>query len=89
MAPPARRCKVRRGGSKSRLRVIGRVLDEQILTLYVRGMTTRDISTAIQEMYGAEVSPATVSQVTEGVYEQVITWQNRPLDTLIFHLSCF
>ena len=58
------------------------LLDEQILSLYARGMTTRDISAAIQEMYGAEVSPTIVSQVTEAVYEQVITWQNRPLETL-------
>ena len=58
------------------------LLDEQILSLYARGMTTRDISATIQEMYGAEVSPTIVSQVTEAVYEQVITWQNRPLETL-------
>ena len=66
------------------------LLDEQILSLYARGMTTRDISATIQEMYGAEVSPTIVSQVTEGVYEQVITWQNRPLETLypIVYLDC-
>ena len=66
------------------------LLDEQILSLYARGMTTRDISVTIQEMYGAEVSPTIVSQVTEGVYEQVITWQNRPLETLypIVYLDC-
>ena len=49
-------------------------LDGQILILDARGMTTRDISATIQEMSGVEVPPTIVSQVTEGVYEQVITW---------------
>jgi transposase-like protein len=53
-------------------------------------MITRDISAAIQEMSGAEVSPTIVSQVTEGVYEQVFIRQNRLLDTLypIIYLDC-
>ena len=45
---------------------------------------------AIQEMYEAEVSPTIILQVTEGVYEQVITWQDRLLKTLypIVYLDC-
>ncbi len=57
-------------------------LDQQILTLYARGMTTRDIAEAIHEMYGAEVSPTLISKVTDAVYDEVRTWQNRPLDRL-------
>ncbi len=57
-------------------------LDQQILTLYARGMTTRDIAEAIHEMYGAEVSPTLISKVTDAVCDEVRTWQNRPLDRL-------
>ncbi len=57
-------------------------LDQQILTLYARGMTTRDIAEAIHEMYGAEVSPTLISKVTDAVYDEVRTWQNCPLDRL-------
>ncbi len=57
-------------------------LDQQILTLYARGMTTRDIAEAIHEMYGAEVSPTLISKVTDAFYDEVRTWQNRPLDRL-------
>lgn len=66
------------------------VLDEQILSLYARGMTTRDIVSTIEEMYGAQVSHSIVSKVTDSVIEQVKTWQNRPLNRLypILYLDC-
>ena len=54
--------------------------DDQILTLYARGMTTRDIAATFEEMYGAEVSHGLIAQVTEAVWETVQTWQSRPLD---------
>ena len=57
-------------------------LDEQILALYARGMTTRDIAEAIREMYGAEVSHSVISGVTEAVIDEVKRWQSRPLDSL-------
>ena len=65
-------------------------MDEQILSLYARGMSTRDIVGAFDEMYGAEISPGLVSQVTNAVMEQVIEWQNRPLDAVypIVYLDC-
>lgn len=56
------------------------VMDEQIMALYSKGMTTRDIVATFKEMYGAEVSPSLISRVTESVYERVIEWQARPLD---------
>jgi putative transposase len=54
--------------------------DEKILSLYARGMTTREIQGHLQEMYQVEVSPSLISEVTEGVIEQARIWQNRPLE---------
>lgn len=56
--------------------------DDQILALYAKGMSTRDIVAAFEEMYGAEVSPTLVSKVTEAVLERVQEWQSRPLEAL-------
>jgi len=55
-------------------------VDDMILSLYSRGMTTRDIHAHIAEVYGAEVSPALVSTVTDVVADEITEWQNRPLD---------
>jgi putative transposase len=60
-------------------RRIGQV-DDMILSLYARGMTTRDIQAHLAEVYGAEVSPALVSRVTDVVAEEITAWQTRPLD---------
>jgi putative transposase len=54
--------------------------DDKILSMYARGMTTREIQGHLQEMYGVEVSPTLVSEVTDGVLEEVKAWQNRPLE---------
>lgn len=64
--------------------------DEQILALYARGMTTRDIAATFKEMYGAEVSHSLISKVTEAVIDEVNSWQNRPLETVypILYLDC-
>jgi len=56
--------------------------DEKIISLYSRGMTTRDIQEQLQELYGVEVSPALISNVTNEVIEEVKTWQSRPLDKI-------
>ena len=55
-------------------------VDEMILSLYARGMTTRDIHAHLAEIYGVEVSPALVSAVTDVVADEITEWQNRPLD---------
>ena len=55
-------------------------VDDMILSLYARGMTTRDIHAHLAEIYGAEVSPALVSAVTDVVTDEITEWQNRPLD---------
>ena len=53
--------------------------DDKIISIYARGMTTRDIQAHLQEMYGVEVSPTLVSQVTDAITEEITLWQNRPL----------
>jgi putative transposase len=54
--------------------------DDKILSMYSRGMTTRDIEAHLHEIYGVDVSPTLVSQVTEAVVDEVRTWQSRPLE---------
>ena len=54
--------------------------DDKIIALYARGMTTRDIQAHLEEIYGVDVSPTLVSQVTNAIQEEVVLWQNRPLD---------
>lgn len=56
--------------------------DDKIIALYARGMTTRDIQAHLEEMYGVEVSPTLISQVTRAVQEEITLWQNRPLDEI-------
>ena len=56
--------------------------DDKIISMYARGMTTRDIQTHLEEIYGVEISPSLVSRVTDAVTEEVRLWQNRPLDEL-------
>ncbi|HEU0119764.1 MAG TPA: IS256 family transposase [Bryobacteraceae bacterium] len=57
-------------------------LDEKIIALYARGMTVRDIQAQLEEMYGVEVSPGLISEVTDAVLDEVKGWQNRPLDCM-------
>jgi putative transposase len=56
--------------------------DDKIISMYARGMTTRDIEGHLKEIYGVEVSPALVSQVTEAVNEEVKRWQSRALEPI-------
>ncbi|MSN26843.1 MAG: IS256 family transposase [Geobacter sp.] len=56
--------------------------DDKIISLYSRGLTTREIQGHLEEIYGVEVSPALISIVTDAVAEEVKAWQNRPLDAL-------
>ncbi len=57
-------------------------LDQQILSLYARGMTTRDIAESLEEMYGADISQTLISKVTDAVLDEVKAWQARPLESL-------
>jgi putative transposase len=56
--------------------------DEKIISMYARGMSTRDIEGHLKEMYGVEVSPGLISQVTDAVHEDVKIWQNRALEPI-------
>ena len=56
--------------------------DDKILSMYARGMTTREIQGHLQEMYGVEVSPTLISNVTDAVLDEVKTWQSRPLEPI-------
>ena len=64
--------------------------DDRIISLYARGMTTRDIQAHFEESYGVEVSPTFISQVTNEVMDEVKQWQQRPLDALypVVYLDC-
>ena len=56
--------------------------DEKIISLYGRGMTTRDIQAQLKDLYGVEVSAGLISTVTAEVMEEVKGWQTRPLDKI-------
>ena len=65
---------------KHQRRIAG--FDEKIIAMYARGMSVRDTQAQLQELYGVEISPDLVSRVTDGVLEEVKTWQNRALDPI-------
>jgi putative transposase len=65
---------------KNHTRIAG--FDDKIIALYARGMTTRDIQSQIQEIYGVDVSPALISSVTDSVMEELKSWQNRALESV-------
>jgi putative transposase len=56
--------------------------DDKIISLYARGMTTREIQGPLEEIYGVDVSPSLISSVTNAVADEIKIWQNRPLDAL-------
>lgn len=57
-------------------------LEDKIISMYAKGMTTRDIQAHIEEIYGAQISPVLVSQITDKVQGLAIEWQNRPLESV-------
>jgi putative transposase len=64
--------------------------DDQIISLYARGMSVREIQGHLKELYHTEVSPALISAVTDAVGDEVRQWQGRPLDAVypILYLDC-
>jgi putative transposase len=66
--------------SKGQTRFTG--FDDKIVSMYARGMSTREIQGHLEEIYGVEVSPTLISNVTDAVVEEVRAWQNRPLDAV-------
>src|SRR6266702_3505360 len=65
---------------KSQTRFTG--FDDKIISMYARGMSTREIQGHLEEIYKVEVSPTLISNVTEAVMEEVKIWQSRPLDSV-------
>lgn len=72
-------------------------IEEKILSMYAKGMTTNDISAHILEIYGLEVSDSTISRVTDKILPVVKEWQQRPLesiyavvfmDAIHYHVRC-
>ena len=73
---------------KQQTRLTG--MDDKILYLYAKGMTTREITAAFKELYDADVSASLISKVTDAVIEEVVQWQSRPLEAIypIVYLDC-
>ena len=55
-------------------------LEEKIIGLYAKGMSTRDIQAMLYDLYGVEISAQSISTITDKIWSLVETWQNRPLD---------
>lgn len=56
--------------------------DDKIISMYAKGMTVRDIQGHVQELYGTELSPTMISNITEKVMDLAIEWQSRPLQPI-------
>ena len=65
-------------------------IDDIIISLYARGLSTRGIQAELVELYGAEVSPTLISNVTNSVLDEIQAWQTRPLDPVypIIYFDC-
>lgn len=61
---------------------LGEALDHKVISLYGRGMSYSDICKHLEELYGLDVSPATLSAITDSVIEEVNAWRNRPLESV-------
>src|ERR671938_1236211 len=66
--------------AKYRRRLPG--FDDKVVSMYARGMSTREIQGHLRELYGIEVSPDLVSAVTDAVLDEIAAWQDRPLEPL-------
>lgn len=67
---------------KKRQTILGNVLQDKILSLWALGMSYTDIRGHIEEMYGMEISEATLSSITDNNIAKVKEWQNRPLEVV-------
>ena len=67
---------------KKRQTILAESLEEKIIGLYGLGMSYRDISRHISEMYDTEISHTVLSQITDKIIPEIKTWQNRPLDAV-------
>jgi transposase-like protein len=65
---------------KRQVRLAG--MEEKILALYAKGLTTRDIDSALMDLYGVTISHSLIAQVTDAVLDEARAWQARPLDAI-------
>ena len=56
--------------------------DDKVISMYARGMSTREIQGHVRELYGIEVSPELISKVTDAVLDELAGWQSRPLESV-------
>jgi transposase-like protein len=54
--------------------------NDLVLSLVAKGMTMRDVCAHLRDVYGVEVSPELISKITDAVWDELVEWQNRPLD---------
>jgi putative transposase len=57
-------------------------IEDQVISMYAKGMTVRDIQSHLQNIYGIEASPALISDITNKIYPLIKEWQNRPLQSV-------
>lgn len=56
--------------------------DDKIISMYAKGMTVRDIQSHVEDIYGAKISPTTISNITDKIMDTAYEWQNRQLDSI-------
>ena len=56
--------------------------DDKVISMYARGMSTREIAGHLHDLYGVDVSPDLISAVTDAVLEEIVAWQGRPLEAV-------
>ena len=89
MCKPPERCKIEASEGefepqllKKNQTSISQDIEEKILSMYAKGMTTGDIEAHIQDIYGLSVSDTTVSRITDKILPVVKEWQQRPLESI-------
>lgn len=65
---------------KRQVRLAG--MEDKILTLYAKGLTTRDIESTLVDLYGVDISHSLIAQITDAVLDEARTWQSRPLEAI-------
>jgi transposase-like protein len=63
-------------------------LTGDVISLYAKGMTAGDIEAHLAENYGTEISRDTISRITDAIVEDMLAWQNRPLDSTTSTRCC-
>lgn len=66
--------------SKNKIDISG--IEEKVISLYARDMSTRDIHDQVKDIYGIELSADMVSKITDNIIPQIKEWQNRPLQSI-------